>query len=70
MVLRKPDGKRRTLRIPRTVYLRVIGKLTVRRPANLGSFGRISQSDAHFHEHYCRATRNDFHGRSSMLTNG
>ncbi len=48
MVLRKPDGKRRTLRIPRTVYLRVIGKLTVRRPANLGSFGRISQSDAHF----------------------
>jgi len=30
VILRKPMGKRRTLKIPRAVYRRVIGKMTVR----------------------------------------
>jgi transcriptional regulator GlxA family with amidase domain len=30
VVLRKPAGQRRTLRIPHAVYRRVVGKLTVR----------------------------------------
>jgi hypothetical protein len=30
VALRKPGGKRRTIRIPRAVYLRVVGRLTVR----------------------------------------
>jgi transcriptional regulator GlxA family with amidase domain len=30
VALRKPGGKRRTLRIPKPVYMRVMAKLTVR----------------------------------------